>query len=155
MKAEKLGEILVRKHLKLATAESCTGGLLGSRITDVPGASRYYLGGVIAYDNEIKIRVLGVKRETIEKYGAVSEECAREMAMGVARMMNADIGIATTGIAGPGGGSEEKPVGTVYIGYYINNEVICERKQFKGSRVEIKERIVEHAIGTLINLLES
>ncbi len=149
----KLADILVEKGWRIATAESCTGGLLGSRITDVPGASRYYLGGVIAYDNRVKEKILGVRRETLEKYGAVSEKCAGEMAEGVARLMGANVAIATTGIAGPSGGTEEKPIGTVFIAYYILGKTHVERKRFHGSRVEIKEKIVERAISQLWGLL--
>lgn len=114
-------EEAVVKHLKkegltLATAESCTGGLIGKRITDVSGASEVYLGGCVTYANSAKEDLIGVSRESLEKYGAVSEQVAREMARGVRLALGADIGISTTGIAGPGGGTPEKPVGTVYVG---------------------------------------
>ena len=141
-----IGKILVENGLKLATAESCTGGLLGDEITNVPGASKYYLGGVIAYSNDMKMKVLNVKKETLENHGAVSRECAEEMARGVAKLFNADVAIATTGIAGPQGGSKEKPVGLVYIAYYIFGSVDVEARKFKGSRIEIKRKIVEHAL---------
>jgi nicotinamide-nucleotide amidase len=110
-----LGKALLSKNYKLAVAESCTGGLLANQITNIPGCSAYFQGGIVAYSNEIKTEQLGVPREIIEQHGAVSEACARAMAEQVRHRYHADIGIATTGIAGPGGGTPEKPVGTVYI----------------------------------------
>ncbi len=142
----KLGELLTKNSLTLATAESCTGGLLGSTITDIPGASKYYLGGVIAYSNEIKLKLLNVSKDAIEIYGAVSERCAKEMAMGVARLFSADMAISTTGIAGPDGGMRNKPVGTVFIGIYLNEDTKVHKHIFTGTRREIKEKIVEGAI---------
>ncbi len=146
-------ELIKDKKLKLATAESCTGGLLGSTITDVPGASAYYLGGVISYSNDAKINILGVKKETIERYGAVSEQCAEEMARGVAELFGADIAIATTGIAGPSGGTTQKPVGTVFIAYHISGKTVVEKHMFSGTRVEIKEKIVKEALQRICDLL--
>ncbi len=110
-----VGEMLRKSGKTLATAESCTGGLIGSRITDVAGSSDYYMGGLVAYSNDLKQQGLGVATATLDEHGAVSEETAREMALGICRMTGADIGVATTGIAGPGGGTDEKPVGTVAI----------------------------------------
>lgn len=110
-----VGKLLAERELTLATAESCTGGLIGSRITDVAGSSLYYRGGIVAYSNDLKQRLLGVSVKTLEQFGAVSEETAREMATGALRMADADIAVATTGIAGPDGGSPGKPVGTVAI----------------------------------------
>lgn len=110
-----VGKMLTDRNLTLATAESCTGGYLSHKITSIPGSSEYFLGGITSYDNKVKQQVLGVKKETLDQFGAVSEETATEMAQGVRELMNADIGIATTGIAGPGGGTAEKPVGTVWI----------------------------------------
>lgn len=107
---------LKEKGLTLACAESCTGGLVGKRITDVSGASEVFLGGCITYANEIKVKLLGVREETLRRYGAVSEQTATEMAAGVRRALGADIGVSVTGIAGPGGGTNEKPVGTVFVG---------------------------------------
>jgi len=111
---QKVGELLAAAGKTVATAESCTGGLVGSRLTDVAGSSRYYIGGVVAYSNDVKQKI-GVSPQTLLSHGAVSEETAREMAAGIRKQMGADIGIATTGVAGPGGGSEAKPVGTVAI----------------------------------------
>lgn len=106
-----LGEELKKKNLSISVAESCTGGLLGSRITDVPGSSAYFMGGMIVYSNEAKIKQLQVAKDTIRKYGAVSEETAREMAKNIRELFQTDLGIAITGIAGPDGGSARKPVG--------------------------------------------
>lgn len=112
---EVLGKLLMQKKKTVSTAESCTGGTIAQMITSVPGSSDYFMGSIIAYANEIKMNELGVKKETLEKYGAVSEETVLQMAENVRKKMKTDYSIATTGIAGPGGGSEEKPVGTVWI----------------------------------------
>ena len=120
--------LLCEKHKKLAAAESCTGGLLGKRITDVPGSSEVFDMGLITYSNEVKEQLLGVSHETLEKYGAVSEETAREMAESVQRISGADLGIGITGIAGPGGGTEEKPVGLVYIALSDGMETVVTKR---------------------------
>ena len=116
---------LKEKKLTIACAESCTGGLIAKSITDVGGCSSVFLGGVVAYANEIKENVLGVSGETLKKYGAVSEFTAMEMADGVRRICGSDIGISTTGIAGPDGGTEEKPVGTVYVGFSFKDTILA------------------------------
>jgi len=113
---------LREKNLTLATAESCTGGLIGKRITEIAGCSSVYRGGVIAYDNSVKIKLLNVSEETLKKHGAVSEFTALEMCKGAAEMLDADIGVSTTGIAGPDGGTEQKPVGLVFAGVYYKNK---------------------------------
>ena len=148
-----LWDKILKGGYSLAVAESCTGGLLASRITDVPGSSRYFIGGIVAYSNEVKIKILGVHRETIERHGAVSEECAREMALGVAHLLNADLAISTTGIAGPTGGTEEKPVGTVYIGIFHRGKLRVEKRRFEGTREEIKEKIVSEALKLLYEMI--
>lgn len=112
-----LVKLLKEKRLTLSCAESCTGGLVAKTVTDVSGCSSVFLGGVVSYANEVKERALGVKEETLVAFGAVSKETAVEMAEGVKRLCGSDIGISTTGIAGPDGGTEEKPVGTVYVGF--------------------------------------
>lgn len=150
---EKIGEILKKGGLKIAVAESCTGGLVGSKITDVPGASSYFLGGVIAYSNEIKMDILGVKKETLENFGAVSGECAREMAIGVSNLFKADVAIATTGIAGPSGGSKDKPVGLVYIAVKIGKNIEVRKYVFKGKRMEIKDKIANKALEDAVIML--
>ncbi len=144
-----LGRILTSRQLTLAVAESCTGGNVGRTITQVPGSSAYFTGGVIAYANEVKEQVLGVKKETLETFGAVSEETVREMAEGICRVMGTDIGLATTGIAGPDGGSAEKPVGTVWIACHFGGETITRKLQLWKDR---KVNIHASTIGVL-NLL--
>ena len=114
---ERLVSLLKEKGLTLSCAESCTGGLISKSITDVSGCSSVFYGGVVSYDNSVKERILGVKSDTLSTYGAVSYQTAMEMAQGVKSALNTDIGISTTGIAGPGGGTPEKPVGTVFLGF--------------------------------------
>ena len=127
---EVVGNRLRELGLTLATAESCTGGLLGHRITGVSGSSDYYLGGVVSYNNKAKMELLGVKKQTLEKFGAVSEETVREMAQGVQSLFKSDLGISISGIAGPTGGSPEKPVGLIYIGLSSEKEVTIKKFNF-------------------------
>jgi len=119
----KLKEVMEEKGLTLSTAESCTGGLVAARIVNVPGSSAYFIGGVVAYDNRVKMKVLGVRAETLLKYGAVSPQTAREMVLGVKELLLTDCAVSTTGIAGPGGGTPEKPVGLTYIGVAVKDRV--------------------------------
>lgn len=130
----------------LATAESCTGGLIGARITDVPGASSVYLGGIVAYSNRIKTAQLSVPAETLERFGAVSEEVARAMAVGVRAALGASLAISVTGVAGPGGGTPEKPVGTLWIGGADEQGDWARRFLFRGNREMIRERTVNKAL---------
>lgn len=141
-----VGEMLTEKGLHIACAESCTGGLVTSRLTDVPGSSRYVHGAVVSYTNEIKEQALQVSAETLRCFGAVSKQTAREMAQGIRRSFAADIGLAVTGLAGPGGGSPEKPVGLVYIAVTGKNGTKICRKQFSGSRKAIKYRASQMAL---------
>ena len=141
-----VGDLLVERQKTLAVAESCTGGLLGTRMTQVPGASRYFVGGIIAYSNEVKITRLGVPRETIDRFGAVSAETAASMAVGAARVVGADIGVAITGVAGPTGGSEEKPVGTVFIGLSAGDRETVRRFSMGTDRHIVRERSATAAI---------
>jgi PncC family amidohydrolase len=134
-----VGDLLKKRGLTLAVAESCTGGLLSSMITDVPGSSGYFTGSVVAYDNEVKKKTLGVKSATLREYGAVSVAAADEMASGVRKKLKTDIGIAVTGIAGPGGGTIRKPVGTVFIGVSVKDSVFVKKFLFKGERKKIKK----------------
>lgn len=140
------------QKITIATAESCTGGRLAAALTAAAGASEYFTGGVVAYSNQVKTNVLGVDAETIAAHGAVSRPTACEMARGVQRLTGADVGISTTGIAGPGGGSAEKPVGTVWIAIcapkFLDKE-IAQLHNFAGSRTEIMEQAVEAALGML------
>lgn len=144
-----IGRMLKKRKSTLAVAESCTGGMLGSLITDVPGSSRYYLGGVIGYDNRIKEKVLGVGAKTLINRGAVSLEVAREMAKGVRRLLGSDLGIGITGIAGPSGGAKKKPVGLVYIGLSSNGLDYVGRFQFKGNRPRIRIKAAYYALNLL------
>lgn len=148
-----IGEYLKGRGLTLALAESCTGGLLSSAVTDVPGSSGYFLGSVVAYSNEVKESALGVKAATIRKHGAVSRETAVEMARGVRKALGADISAAITGIAGPGGGSPEKPVGLVYIAVSKGRSSEARRFVFKGGRKSIKKQSARAALSFLAEAL--
>jgi PncC family amidohydrolase len=149
-----LGDLLKRRGLRLAVAESCTGGLVGHRITNVPGSSDYFLGGVIAYANQVKAGVLGVRWETLEQYGAVSAETALEMAQGVRRVLEADIGASITGIAGPGGGSQEKPVGLTWIGLSTGGFTKAWRYVWAGDRLAVKEQSANEVLRVVVAYLE-
>ncbi|WP_194192573.1 competence/damage-inducible protein A [Clostridium chrysemydis] len=131
---------LIKKGLTIGSAESCTGGLIAARLIDYPGVSSVFLEGAVTYSNEAKIRTLKVREETLDTVGAVSEETAIEMAEGIAKRCGSDIGISTTGIAGPGGGTEEKPVGLVYIGIYVNGKAYAKRHIFTGNREAVRNR---------------
>lgn len=135
---EVVAKLLIEKKLTISTAESCTGGMIAGTLINYPGISEVFLEGAVTYSNEAKHNRLGVKNETLDKYGAVSEETAREMAVGIAQTSNTDVSIVTTGIAGPGGGTLEKPVGLVYIGVYVKGEVKIQRCIFSGNRNKIR-----------------
>ncbi|HSJ94626.1 MAG TPA: nicotinamide-nucleotide amidohydrolase family protein, partial [Gaiellaceae bacterium] len=139
--------------LTLATAESCTGGLVGARLTDVAGASDVYLGGVVAYSNEVKAARLGVGEDVLARHGAVSEETARAMAAGARAALGADVGIAVTGVAGPGGGTAEKPVGLVHVAAEGPGGATAREFRFPGDREEIRERAVVMALHEARTLL--
>ena len=147
--AEKLVELLRAQGLTCATAESCTGGGVGAAITAVPGSSAVFLGGVISYANAVKEGVLGVSPETLATVGAVSSETAAQMADGVRRLLKADLAVSVTGIAGPGGGSAEKPVGLVWFGLATKDGVRTERAIFTGDRAAVRAQAVTHALGML------
>jgi PncC family amidohydrolase len=150
---ERVVERLVARGLRLATAESCTGGLLTARLTDPPGASRFLAGGAVSYADEAKVRLLGVRPETLAAYGAVSEQVAREMAEGASAALGAEVGVAITGVAGPGGGTAEKPVGTVWIAATLEGATRAERHHFGGDRAMVRERSVQAALELLDSLL--
>ncbi len=133
-----VGGVLTRERLRLSVAESCTGGLIGHRLTGVPGSSDYFMGGVVAYSDDVKIRLLGVLPRTLERFGAVSDAAVREMAAGIRKTMNTDLGLAVTGIAGPGGGRKGKPVGTVFFGLAARDQVLASRYRFGGDREQVK-----------------
>lgn len=146
---KKVVELLKKLDMNISTAESCTGGMLASKLIDVPGISEVFYEGVVSYSNEAKINRLGVRKETLDRYGAVSEEVAKEMVMG----LTTDVALSTTGIAGPDGGSEEKPVGLVYMGIRIKDKIYVEKRVFRGDRNKVRERTVSHTLFTLIKIL--
>jgi len=147
--ASRVGQLLREKGLSLSVAESCTGGGLGDRITDVPGSSDYFMGGVISYSNAAKAKLLGVDEKALAEKGAVSREVAIQMATGVRTLFRTDIGVGVTGVAGPAGGTRAKPVGLVFIAVSSKSGSTCERKMFKGSRTSIKRQSTEEAIQML------
>jgi PncC family amidohydrolase len=172
-----IGELLKARRLTLAVAESCTGGLIGHRLTNVPGSSAYFLGGIISYSNEVKEKLLGVSHRTLTKFGAVSEETAREMARGACRVLGTDIGVAVTGIAGPGGAMPghgyytkprvalpgvgrpsiwipAKPVGLTWIALAAKNFERAERCVWDGDRITNKEKSAEAALRLVKEYLE-
>lgn len=148
-----IGEMLVNKGLTISTAESCTGGMVAARLINYPGISKSLLEGVVTYSNEAKINRINVKRETLEKFGAVSHQVAAQMAEGIAKTSGADIGISTTGVAGPGGGTAEKPVGRVYIGLYYKGKVTTKELNLSGDRQEIREKSTINILDMLRNEL--
>ncbi len=150
----RLGDLLRARSLTLAVAESCTGGLLGDRITNVAGASDYFLGGVIAYANRVKEEVLGVPAETLEREGAVSRETVLAMARGVRRLLGADVALSVSGIAGPGGGTPEKPVGTTWIALSAPEGAWARQFRWQGDRLENKTLSAEAALRLLLSYLE-
>lgn len=139
--SEQIAKYLTNKKYTLSIAESCTGGLVASTITNIPGSSNYFKLGIVAYSNEAKIDILNIPKRLIKKYGAVSKEVAIRMAKGIRKLSNTDFGLGITGIAGPGGGSKDKPVGLVYIACCDKNEIKFKKFNFKGDRIEIKEKI--------------
>ena len=141
------------RSLTIATAESCTGGLIGARLTAVPGSSDVYVGGVVAYSNRIKESMLGVPKELIIRVGAVSEDVAKAMAAGARERLGADVGIAVTGIAGPAGGSAEKPVGTVWVAVQIGEDIRTFGRVYIGDRGEVRSRASQAALDTVRGML--
>ena len=152
---EELLTLLRERNGKLASAESCTGGLVAAAFTDIPGISEVFQGGVVAYDNSVKMQLLQVPEDVLIKFGAVSEECAGFMASGAAQAAGANYAVSTTGIAGPTGAVPGKPVGTVCIGYYLDGKIITETNQFSGNRSEVRNASVKRAITRLIELIKS
>ena len=150
-----VSEMLIEKNLTISTAESCTGGLVSATLINYPGISSVFIEGCVTYSNESKINRLGVNPHTLEVHGAVSEETAREMAEGIAKNFNTNVAISTTGIAGPGGGTSDKPVGLVYIGIYVNGKTTVSKYILPGNREEIRLRATKYAINDLrLRLLE-
>jgi PncC family amidohydrolase len=150
-----IGRLLTEHKWTIALAESCTGGLIAHRLTNVPGSSAYLIGGVVSYANEAKEQILGVSHQTLQEHGAVSEETAREMSRGVRCLLQTDVALAVTGIAGPSGGTPEKPVGLTYIALTAKDFERCERYLWKGDRWTNKEQSAEAALGMLRQYLEA
>ena len=148
-----IGELLRKRNLKLVTAESCTGGLIASRITDVPGSSDYFVGGVVSYAYEAKVGLLRVSWDTLQTYGAVSRETVLEMARGAREILQADIAISVSGIAGPGGGLPDKPVGTTWIGLSAQDGEWARIFRFEGNRLQNKSSSADAALQLLIDYL--
>lgn len=148
-------DLLEKYNLKIATAESCTGGLVSGVLCDIAGISKYFEEGFVTYSEDAKIKNLGVLPETIESYGVVSCEVAEEMAIGACKSANANCAIATTGIAGPTGGTEENPVGTVCFACVVKDQVLTERMIFEGTRMEIRMQAAMYAIEMLCDYIET
>ena len=151
---EEIGKLLIANNLSLSTAESCTGGGVAALITSVPGSSGYFKGGIVAYDNEVKKNLLGVSPETLSAYGAVSRETVIEMAKGAMNRLKTDCAIATSGIAGPGGGTLEKPVGTVWIAVAYKNEIVTMKQEGDDGRAGNVEKAIKNALIMLRHGLE-
>ncbi len=149
----KIGRLLQERRLKLGLAESCTGGLLGHRITNVPGSSEYFMGGVISYAYDAKVSILGVSWETLKTFGAVSHETVLEMARGAKKLFNVDIAVSVSGIAGPGGGTVDKPVGTTWVGLVANDVEWTREFHFDGNRVQNKTASAGAALQMLLDYL--
>lgn len=151
---EELGSVLRAKKMTLSTAESCTGGSIAALVTSVPGSSEYFKGGIVAYSNEVKENLLHVSPETLDTYGAVSRETVMEMAAGAMKTLKTDCAIATSGIAGPGGGTIDKPVGTVWIAVAYKNEIVTMKQIGDHGRTENVRKTVQNALELLLELLQ-
>jgi len=152
---KKVSDLLKQKKLTIATAESCTGGLISHSLTNISGSSEYFDRGIISYSNNAKIQLLDVSKEDLINYGAVSKQVAEAMAEGVKIKSKVDIGISTTGIAGPTGGTKEKPVGLVYIGVAIEDKTIVKKFKFNGNRLENKDSTCNEALQMLFEILKN
>lgn len=149
-----IGELLRKRKLKLGLAESCTGGLIGHRVTNVPGSSEYFTGGVVAYAYEAKVAMLGVSLDTLNAFGAVSRETVIEMARGVKELLAVDVAVSVSGIAGPGGGTSEKPVGTTWIGLVAPEGEWARKFIFEGNREQNKTSSANEALLMLLDYLQ-
>ena len=150
-----IADLLIQNNLTVSTAESCTSGLLASRLTDVPGSSQYFKGGSVCYSNELKINDIGVDKDLIERYGAVSEEVAESLAKNIAKKNKTDIGIGITGIAGPGGGTEKKPVGLVFVGIFYKNNLYIKRYNLTPDRITNRELTVTLCLNEIRKILRN
>lgn len=148
-------ELLAQRKQTVSLAESCTGGMVSSKIINVPGASSILMEAFVTYSNEAKIKRLGVAKETLESFGAVSQECVKEMAINLQKLTDCDLSISVSGIAGPTGGSVDKPVGTVWFGFKYLNQVYTDVKFFNGDRFEVREQASDYAIIKAIEILKS
>jgi len=150
---QRLATVLKARSQMLATAESCTGGLIAGACTDLSGSSDWFERGFVTYSNAAKVEMLGVDPALIEQHGAVSEVVARAMAFGAVRHSQAQVGVAVTGVAGPTGGSAEKPVGTVWFGFSVDGVLTSELQRFDGDRAAVRQATVRHALRRLLELL--
>lgn len=153
MKEKKIRDLCAKEGYTLAAAESCTGGMLSNRLTDVPGASEYFIGGVVAYNNDVKINVLRAPFDIVYTYGAVSGRTALSMAKGAKNLFDTDLGIGITGICGPTGGTTAKPVGLVFIGGVFEDNEVIKEFYFEGDRHQVKTQATEEAINLILELL--
>ncbi|OQY39862.1 MAG: hypothetical protein B6226_01000 [Candidatus Cloacimonetes bacterium 4572_65] len=151
---EELHLLLIESDYKISFAESCTGGLVQKSITDISGSSSYFEGGFVTYSNRIKHKILGVSMDTLDNHGAVSSQCALEMALGVNRITDANIAVSITGIAGPTGGTVSKPVGTVWFGFYLGGNISTEKRVFKGDRLEVRNQSLLFVLDELIKFIK-
>ena len=151
----RIASLLEKKNMKVSTAESCTGGMIAATLVNVAGISGWFEEGYVTYSNKAKHKLLGVKTETLERYGAVSEQTAEQMARGAAFAAGCQAAVATTGIAGPDGGTAEKPVGLVYIAAAVNDEVIVEKHLFNGDRASVRKQSTQTALELLERMLET
>jgi nicotinamide-nucleotide amidase len=152
---EVVANLLIKNKVTIATAESCTAGLLSARLTDVSGSSKYFNGGIVCYSNELKHDLVNVKQKTLDRYGAVSEETARELAVNIAKKLKSEIGISITGIAGPDGGTEKKPVGLVFVGISYRNNVYIKKYNLTPNRNINRELTVILCLNEIRKILEN
>ncbi len=152
-RCEDLAEIALGKGVTISCAESCTGGLIGAAITELPGSSTYFLGSAVTYSNDAKMSILGVEGDVLAEHGAVSDEVARQMALGACRVFSSDYSVAVTGIAGPGGATDTKPVGLVYIAVSDGSRCVSTRNVFTGDRGSVRSETVDQAIGLLTDMI--
>ncbi|MCI5936249.1 MAG: CinA family protein [Lachnospiraceae bacterium] len=150
----RIAALLEEKNIKVSTAESCTGGLVAAALVNVAGISNWFEEGYVTYSNTAKQKLLGVDKDTLEQFGAVSEQTARQMAIGAAKAAGCQAAVATTGIAGPDGGTDEKPVGLVYIGAVVRDDVVIEKHIFKGDRADVRKQSTQAALELLEQMLE-
>lgn len=155
---EELAHILMERNLSLGTAESCTGGLLSACFTSINGASSWFKGAIVSYDNSVKMGLLNVEEKILLEYGAVSEECVLQMAQGACKALDCNLSISISGIAGPSGGSIDKPVGTIWMGFCLrcgqDTQMYAQKFFFKGTREEIRKCCVFSAVQTCLNFLK-